>query len=69
MTTLKGLRTAAMAHIAMHNALNTIKPVYTKYAFEGEEVKADPIAAAAQAAYEVTTNQFPEKQQAFETEL
>ncbi|GGD53616.1 vanadium-dependent haloperoxidase [Muriicola marianensis] len=63
--TLNGVRTEALAHTAMHNALNAIVPVYTSYGYDGIQPKADPIAAASQAAFEVTKSSFPEK----ETEL
>lgn len=59
--TLNGVRTEALANIAAHNALNAIKPVYTFYDYSRSQPKADPIAAALQAVYEVTKKSFPDK--------
>ncbi|NND34735.1 MAG: vanadium-dependent haloperoxidase [Saprospiraceae bacterium] len=59
--TLKGVRTEALMHIAIHDALNSIVPQYSHYSFTGSASKASPVAATAQAAYEVALNQFPEK--------
>lgn len=67
--TLKGVRTTAMMHVAMHDALNAIKPKYTTYAYKGVMRNADPIAAVAQAAYEVAVNQFPDKTNELDQEL
>lgn len=61
--TLKGVRTAAMMHIAMHDALNRIVRRYHTYgSYEGQHggTPANPVVAAAQAAYEVTTDQYPD---------
>ncbi|NNC61334.1 MAG: vanadium-dependent haloperoxidase [Eudoraea sp.] len=60
--TLNGVRTEALAHTAMHNALNAIVPVYTSYGFEESGQGADPIAAVSQAAYEVARTSFPENE-------
>jgi len=67
--TLKGVRTEAMMHTAIHDALNTIEPLYTSYSFKGKNPLADPIAASSQAAYEIAVSQFPDKQEELETEL
>lgn len=67
--TLKGVRAAAMMHIAMHDALNSIRRRYAGYAYTGQSAGADPVAAAAQAAYEVAANQYPARQVALEKEL
>lgn len=60
--TLKAVRTEAMMHIAMNDALNAIDLRYIPYALRAKIPKADPIVAMAQAAYEVAFDQFPEKQ-------
>lgn len=60
--TLNGVRTEAIAFVAMHNALNAIVPVYSFYNYEGSQPNADPLAAVAQAAYEVAKLSFPEKE-------
>jgi hypothetical protein len=57
--TLKGVRTAAMMHIAMHDALNATHRRYAPYAYDGEAPDADPTVAVAQAAYEVAVDQYP----------
>ena len=67
--TLKGVRTEALLSIAIHDALNTIEPLYSKHSYEGGVRDANPIAASAQAAYEVAINQFPEKQEELKKEL
>jgi hypothetical protein len=67
--TLKGVRTAAMMHTAMHDALNTIEPIYSQYANEGEITPANPIVAAASAAYEIAVNQYPNKKEELDVEL
>ena len=67
--TLKGVRTEALMHVAIHNALNTIKPLYSNYSYQGKALNADPISATAQAAYEIAVNQYPEKQKDLKEEL
>ena len=67
--TLKGVRTAALMHTAIHNALNTIFPKYSRYLYNGDTIIVNPVAAAAYAAYEVTVNQYPDKQGELEAEL
>jgi hypothetical protein len=67
--TLKGARTLSMLHVAMHDALNAIQAVYTGYSFSGETTDADPIVAAAQAAYHVAVEQYPREQQQLVEEL
>jgi membrane-associated phospholipid phosphatase len=59
--TLKGVRTAAMMHLAMHDALNAVHREYAPYAFEGIAPDADPVAAASQAAYEIAASQYPQQ--------
>ena len=59
--TLKGVRTAAMMHLAMHDALNAVRREYAPYVFTGNTPDADAIAAAAQAAYEIAANQYPKQ--------
>lgn len=67
--TLKGLRTAALMHIAIHDALNAIKPLYSIYTFEAERPNAHPVASTVQAAYDVAISQFPDKKAIFDAEL
>jgi membrane-associated phospholipid phosphatase len=59
--TLKGVRTAAMMHLAMHDALNAIRHEYAPYALQTDAPEADPRAAASQAAYEIALSQYPKQ--------
>jgi hypothetical protein len=56
-------RILAMMHLAMHDALNNIAPVYETYAYHREEKKADPIAAVSAAAHSVLVGSFPDKRE------
>ena len=67
--TFKGQRALAMMHLAMHDALNAILPVYETYAYRGGIRPADPIAATAQAAHDVLASQYPTQQAALADEL
>ncbi len=67
--TLKGVRTEAMMFLAMHDALNAIVPNYSSYGYTLEQPEADPMAAAAQAAFQVAIDQFPDNHAALQTEL
>ena len=59
--TLKGVRTAAMMHLAMHDALNATRREYAAYALKMDASQADPIVAASQAAYEIALSQYPQQ--------
>ena len=67
--TLKGVRTTAMMHVAIHDALNAISPKYEQYAYKGMVADAAPMAAAAQAAYEIALSQFPDHKDELQMEL
>ena len=67
--TFKGHRAFAMMHIAMHDALNAIVPIYRQYLSIRRHGFAHPIAAAAQAAHDVLVSQYPKQQIALTTEL
>ena len=58
---LMASRINAMTHLAIHDAVNAIEPVYASYIFDGKDAEADPIAAAASAAYTVLVNELPGK--------
>ncbi len=58
---LMASRINAMVHIAMHDALNAIFPVYATYAYMGKDNGANPIAAAASAAHMVLVHEIPDK--------
>jgi hypothetical protein len=65
--TLKGLRTATMAHIAIYDALVSIEGTYEPYAYRKPSDAADPVAAATRAAFTVATAQYPEQREVFQT--
>jgi hypothetical protein len=69
--TLKGVRTEAMMHVAIHDALNAIQSLYSTYAYSSytKNVLCDPIAASAQAAYVVALSQFPDSKAELDSEL
>lgn len=58
--TLKGLRTAAMMHVAIHDALNAIDPRYRQFIPLQSALDADPEIATIQAAFEVVSSQYPD---------
>jgi hypothetical protein len=58
-----------MMHIAQHDALNAIVPRYEQYAFKGSDSRADPVAAAAQAAHDVMVNIYPGQAATFDAAL
>jgi pimeloyl-ACP methyl ester carboxylesterase len=57
--TLKGVRAAAMMHLAIHDAINCIDARYRTYLLDTDGRGADPIAAAIQAAFAVVADQYP----------
>lgn len=68
--TLKGLRTAAMGHIAMHDALNHIEARFETYLPTGGLPRmpgADPVATVAQAGYAVAIDQYPDREETLRT--
>lgn len=67
--TLKGVRTAAMMHVAMHDALNAIDRRYASYAYDAQAPDADPVVAVAQAGYAVAVSQYPSQQAQLREEL
>ena len=66
--TFKGARALSMMHLAMHDALNAVVPVFTPYAYAGRDRLASPLAASAQAAFEVLRSQYPDQQAVLEQE-
>jgi membrane-associated phospholipid phosphatase len=69
--TLKGVRTAAMMHLAIHDAINCIERRYGAYAYcaDGKSAfgkHADTVAAATQAAYAVAMDQYPARRAEWE---
>lgn len=67
--TFKGHRAFSMMHLAMHDALNTIEPRYTRYACAAAPTDAEPTVAAAQAAYEVLFTQYPDRRSILDSTL
>ncbi len=67
--TFKGHRAFSMMHLAMHDALNSIEPRYTRYACTAAQTDADPPAAVTQAAYEVLVTQYPDKRSSLDSML
>ena len=63
--TLKGLRTVAMLHLAMHDALASISGRYAQLVYSKATQTADPLAAATSAAFEVAVAQFPDQKGRF----
>ncbi|MGB8190436.1 MAG: vanadium-dependent haloperoxidase [Chitinophagaceae bacterium] len=66
---LLGSRVNAMMHLAMHDALNAVEPVYETYALKVKDKKADPEVAAAVAAHTVLIESFPAKKDLLNTKL
>lgn len=64
-----GSRIFAMAHIAMHDALNGIAPVYATYSLQQQDKKADPVAAISAAAYTVLVETYPAKKAQLDSAL
>ncbi|MDX1407446.1 MAG: vanadium-dependent haloperoxidase, partial [Saprospiraceae bacterium] len=67
--TLRGVRTASMMHVAIHDALNAIDPRYAPYAYSGTAQGVHPLAAIAHAAHAVTSSQYPDQSAAFDAIL
>jgi hypothetical protein len=67
--TFKGQRTLAMMHLAMHDAVNTVSPIYERYAHHGRIEAAHPITAAAHAAHDVLATHYPGARSDIEKEL
>lgn len=53
----------------MHDVLNTIEPKYSRYAYKTERLKANPIIAVANVAYEIAVSQYPNKKELLDAEL
>jgi len=58
--TLKGVRTLAMMHISMHDALSAIERRNLPYIYDVSAPDADPLAATVQAAFTVVSDQYPD---------
>ena len=58
---LMASRINAMMHIAIHDAVNAVKPVYESYAYNAKADNADVIAATVSAAHAVLVHEIPGK--------
>jgi hypothetical protein len=67
--TWKAQHAMAMMHLAMHDALNAIHPVYETAGAPSPDPAADPVAAAALAAHDVLRSQYPQAAAALDQEL
>lgn len=59
--TLKGLRTACLMHLAIHDALNAIDRRFEPFAFREPVEEADARSAVVQAAFAVMASQYPDR--------
>lgn len=66
---LMASRINAMTHLAMHNAINAVEPVYATYGFTVKDTDADPVAAAASAAHTVLVHEIPGKKDFLDSAL
>jgi hypothetical protein len=66
---LDAVRVFAMVHLAQHDALTAISPVWEAYAFEASDPYADPRAAAAAAAHGVLVSIFPAQRTSLDDQL
>jgi len=63
--TLKGLRAAAMMHLAMHDAINRITGEFATFVPGGPVADVEPLAAATWSAYRVAASQYPGEEARF----
>ncbi len=61
--TLKGVRTAAMLHAAVHDAVNSVSPRFTTYAFQDSNPESDPYQAALFASHAMAMHAYPDKKE------
>jgi hypothetical protein len=66
---LRSVRVMTMVHIAQHDALAAIRPSYAAYALQESAPDANPVAAAASAAFEVLAAELPGQRAALQTRL
>lgn len=70
---LVATRVYAMVHVAQHDAINAIDPIYESYSFHGgaagADADADPVVAAAAAAHGVLSALYPEQTATFDAQL
>ena len=61
--TLKGIRTATMMHLAIHDALNSTTEKYERYLYRSDVPNADPVAATTLAASTILLDQYPDQEE------
>jgi PAP2 superfamily len=66
---MRAVRVLAMVHVAQHDALNAIRPIYAPQAYSTRTPDADPVAAAASAAFEVLAAELPGQRDALAARL
>ena len=66
---LRAARVLAMVHLAQHDALAAIRPTYAPHALTERSPDADPVAAAASAAFEVLAAELPGQRPALAARL
>ena len=64
-----GIRALTMTHLAMHDALNAIRPSYEQYALKESAPGVNPVVACSQAAYKVLVTVYPKKQNELTKEI
>ena len=66
---LTAVRMLAIMHIAQHDAINSVDPVFDRYLPGARDSAADPVAAAARAAYDVLLAFLPAQRAALDAKL
>ncbi|NNF39516.1 MAG: vanadium-dependent haloperoxidase [Gemmatimonadetes bacterium] len=66
--TLKGVRSAALMHLAMHDALMSLEPRFRSFSSFDSNLPADPVVSASEAAYGVAVVQYPDRAGLFDEE-
>ena len=66
---LRAARVMSMMHLAQHDALVAIRPAYAAHALDERAPGADPVAAAASAAFEVLATELPGQRTAMASRL
>ncbi len=59
--TLKGVRTAAMTHLAIHDAISHIHDQFSTVRHDKSDKNAESVAAASQAAFTIAVDQYPDQ--------
>mgnify|MGYP001796033608 CR=1 FL=1 len=65
--TLKGLRTATLLHLAMHDALNGLDGRYQPFIRHEDDTRTSSAAVAVHAAFAIAVSQYPDQTSRFES--